>query len=589
MRDSMQEQEVSQDWPPSLAHLSSPQPAMDMVTIGEISSDSHRTYPGELMLYTMMVPYEEAEAFLGQTGEIGVRLNSGCSGTCPHLSHWGNGIFWGYGPGGARYESLVASWQDGFNAVFEPSPALLARYCLVPRNLANGTVCWDDPAGPTHDVVRVRPRSRYVDRRWDTPARVEIRREYLEDFLFQNECIAAATFYEGRFSTDDRGFALMMGEREQVIIERPGAYLDLRTVERRRADGMNQYAQVWGRRLVLRPECSPITDETDPELDWPGIGTVSSHSEAYKKLGPVGKIHFSDAVLVEFEGKQEFSIQPEDGSVTYGGQWSAGYCRRVGRNHIALELRKLYEGTPASIIRHYHRFAVDDGTARLDDETNGSRNVGMRAKELVYSYLDVADALASLSLALGLDFKPEELCGFDREDVDYVGWWCVPDFGPLFRVSPETTDQSTFLKRCLDIQKLLDRLSIPALRQLVLRLGIERKKASQLKQLRLLGTLCQFAEIAKKQGLDLGEDTDAVRDLWDEKQVLPFLDPVFALNGLRNKAGHVLVPSEIDETVAAFGIDVQSTATGWGQALDAVYDQLIVSLTTTTRLLAIST
>jgi hypothetical protein len=45
-------------------------------------------------------------------------------------------------------------------------------------------------------------------------ARVEILREYLEDYLLDNECVAMATQFEGRYSTGDPAFESVVGTPE---------------------------------------------------------------------------------------------------------------------------------------------------------------------------------------------------------------------------------------------------------------------------------------------------------------------------------------------------------------------------------------
>ena len=63
--------------------------------------------------------------------------------------------------------------------------------------------------------------------------------------------------------------------------------------------------------------------------------------------------------------------------------------------------------------------------------------------------------------------------------------------------------------------------------------------------------------------------------------MVPSLNKVFALNSLRILAAHLPGEEKNKKLVAAcevFGIDISSTATGWGSAIDVLYDGQIESL-----------
>src|SRR5512132_1068873 len=88
-------------------------------------------------------------------------------------------------------------------------------------------------------------------------------------------------------------------------------------------------------------------------LVWPGVeGPVSNCVARSLRLGD-GYVYVEDSVLADFEGRPEFSIYPESGSVGHGTQWSVSGVR-VGRNLIRLELKRLYEEARPDIVRHWH-------------------------------------------------------------------------------------------------------------------------------------------------------------------------------------------------------------------------------------------
>ena len=75
---------------------------------------------------------------------------------------------------------------------------------------------------------------------------------------------------------------------------------------------------------------------------------------------------------------------------------------------------------------------------------------------------------------------------------------------------------------------------------------------------------------------------------WNHENKLTELQSLFALNGLRDGQAHA--PSkEREMKIAAacevFGIDGTAMVTGWGYAIDAVYDQLSSDLSAIAQLI----
>lgn len=108
-------------------------------------------------------------------------------------------------------------------------------------------------------------------------------------------------------------------------------------------------------------------------------------------------------------------------SVGHNGWWSVGYCWRVGRDHIGLELRKLYEGAQFSVIKHYCAFAIKREIIADLDEGKKARNIGTRAHDLVKAYLELIAALQSICDASGLSFTGKEIGSFSSAEIQYKG------------------------------------------------------------------------------------------------------------------------------------------------------------------------
>jgi hypothetical protein len=72
-------------------------------------------------------------------------------------------------------------------------------------------------------------------------------------------------------------------------------------------------------------------------------------------FGVMEEVYVRDEVLLAYENRPEFDIHPETGMVGNGTWWNVSYCRKVGRDHIAIELRKLYEGAQFPVIKALRR------------------------------------------------------------------------------------------------------------------------------------------------------------------------------------------------------------------------------------------
>lgn len=129
-----------------------------------------------------------------------------------------------------------------------------------------------------------------------------------------------------------------------------------------------------------------------------------------------------DEVLIAYENRSEFDIQPEDGMVGHGTWWSVGYCWRVGRNHIGVELRKLYEGAQFSVIKHYCQYAVKKDSIPSPKNESDKRNIGIRASEIVEAYLALMDTLAAICDAAELPYTAEDIGSLSKSDIAHKGW-----------------------------------------------------------------------------------------------------------------------------------------------------------------------
>jgi hypothetical protein len=159
---------------------------------------------------------------------------------------------------------------------------------------------------------------------------------------------------------------------------------------------------------------------------------------------------------------------------------------------------------------------------------------------------------------------------------------------PLGFVIPLKMPQYDFVDRCKELCKLLENLKPGPMKQMLAQLSMGKEISAGFKSLKLLGTLCQLAQVAEQGGDDLVADRGQVVSRWDKNIVVPDMTPLFALNEIRHIDAHVTggnINSRLKELTEAFGLDIGNAREGWGLMLDAVYDKLSESLSSLARLL----
>lgn len=577
-------------WPKAVAHLREPYDdgASDHVIIAEVNEAPHNGYKGVRIVSTALIPLGLVYEVLSAPGGIGHEVRSWGPQPCVDEGQIYDTTFWIDGRNGhnERFQTLINSWKRHDREVLVPDNVLLMTYGLVPRHLADGTVCWDDPHGPIYDVLRVKSHINYGDKTGNPLGLITIRRDYLEDFCHLKACAPVVVYYEERFSSDDETFEPALNGREGDQFELPGRLLGMAVLNDGYHAAAPQMSRVWGTRLVFLPQARPITDAKDPELTWPD-GTEPMNYQRASMKWVYGYVR--DEVLKEYETSAEFQIHPESGGVSYGGWWGTSRTNRMGRDHIRLELKKLYEGCPPHVIAHWHRFAVPQMVAERDHAAHGNRNIATRAKNVLEAYLALTKALVCLADHTGMDYAQDDIGTLTSAEVAYGGWWAPAVMRPLYAVAPLAVSREQFLERGVSLFKLLELLKPAALRTIARQLRVPKEQIKEFASLKLLACICQLATIAKKQGHSLSEDPDAVVPRWSSKEEVPVLQSLFALNRLRVSQAHTPGnerEAKISSAAAIFGIDVKATASGWGHAIDVLYDRLSDDLSEIARLIS---
>jgi hypothetical protein len=573
-------------WPAPLAHCAKPlvDPTDDRVTIAEISSDPVNGFKGTRMLYTALVPVEDLHAVMTTIEGLGQGVSTGPGGRAfsPDGTH--APAFWVYGlKSTKRFESLINTWDNHNKEIILPDNDFLMNFNLMPRAIGDDTA-WDDLNEPRRDVVMSTPVSSFKIVEGYTNARITVLREYLDRYLIQKNCAAIATFWDERYSTDDPEVAALIAAKKFSFKQR-GRELWIKPL---RGLEFNQVSQVWGSAILLKPSGPPASRRMKPALRWPDFPNPIKVSEL-GRLPPLQTVFVKDEALIKYEDKPEYEIHPIRGSVGYESRWRVSYCHRVGRNHIELELRKIYEGAPDDVIEHFNKFAVPKAVAEKDEQQNGKRNVGIRAKEFIDSYLELAATLSKLAAALSVPSTQEAICKLDSVKINHSGWWTFPELTPLGNVMPVGMTRTAFLNSCKNVFSVIENLQEAPLRKTAIQLGLDNVAIKDFRSVRLFVAICQLAQLGKDAGFNLVKDSATITSLW--LPTSPFskdVEALFAVRDLRVTGAHNLGPKKHKEFVkplGIFGINENQCASGWGIAMDKVYDRLIVSLRSLNTLL----
>lgn len=578
-------------WPEWMADLSAENPlASDRVVVAEIQEAVD--YQRYRQTFTALVPVEHITEVLERPGGIGHEV----SASGPHPLDWRGE--WHYAP---RFwvdateslpdglEPLVVSWGAANQLVLWPDQGFLMTYGLIPRLVSTDiglTMHWDDPAGPRTDVVVAQVLSSH-NFGTHTAAYVAIDRSFLQDYATIRDKALVQVYYLGRTGPLTEEVRGALGSEKAVEFRLKGRLLDLQVLPGEREQPV--LAQVWGVRILLRPASAPISGARGEygNLTWPGISEPVT-SDSARQLAPYHIAYVRDTVLDVYEGRPEFTIYPESGSVSLGNQWSVSHTRRIGRDLIAVDLKKLYEGNRPETVHHWHEHVVDRSP---DGATMGeSPNVATRARRLVYGLAHLGAELAAVASTLfEQPVSASDFVGLDSRDLDYRGWWTAGHAEPITHHIPLELGKERFLARCDDLYKfVVEGLAERQLRRLLFALDFPATDLKDFRSLKLLDHLLRLAELANHTGLRLTEDRAELRARLSDQPGDSPIARLFALASLRQLSDHrsrASQPRKFDQALEAFGLDGAAYVGGWSTALDAVYDGLGETLDTAAALL----
>ncbi len=571
-------------WPTHLTHVPKERPWDDThVVVAEIRSIDERPHPGQRTTFSALVPMDEVDAVKESLAELSHEVSASGPHPSPRPGFTYDPRFWigATDLPSQEYEPLILSWSSHDKTVLLPDPRFLMTYGLAPRSAKGGFVFWDDPAGPVYEVVKVSSPSIWTFP-LATTATVSISRDYLQDYLTLRNMALVQVFWEIRWNRTDEAIEQRLGDKEAVDVSFADRLVQL---NRDLEDRQIVAAQVWGGRLVALPGELPVTENSLEKegLVWPGFADPVTDENA-ASMNSSGRVYVDDAVLGAYEGRPKFRVNPKSGSVSFGTQWSVSYCDRVGRNLIRLELKKLYEGVPPHVTRHWNKFAVEPLPDTAYPAVLKERNIAIRAEEVTFAVVTLGESLAALASSIGLsELKPEDFVGLRRSALEYHGWWTFEATDAISRHVPLNLPVDQFLDRCMSLNKLIvEGLAESKLRRTLQVIGVPGNAIADFRTLKLLDCIVRMAQVASATGLELSKEGKQIWDRLENDGTEPS-QPVaylFALYDIRILKAHIAGTRDerLADELTRFGVMPGEEAGGYGKILDNIYDALCVQL-----------
>jgi hypothetical protein len=566
-------------WPTSLTHITHENPWGDNhVVVAELRSFEGTPFHGYRRTISVLIPISK----LPEVKANLVRLENEVSASGPHPTPSDGQPyepkFWVGAQGllDLRYEPLVLSWSSHDRTVLFPDPGFLMTYGLTPRPGESSMILWDDPAAPSHEVVKVSAPSTWLFPSY-TPSHVSISRDYLQDYLTLRQMALVQVFWEQRCQPADEEIEGKLGAKDAVELTLPDRRIHLNRIT---SDPRTVSVQGSGARIIASPRALPISSNSlnVEGLAWPGFDGSVTYARAMR-MGFIDYVYVDDHVLDYYEGKPEYSVNPNSGSVQFGTQWSVSSCERVARNLIRIEIKKLYEGVPSRVTRHWHKFAVDPPPVAALPAALRERNIAIRAKEITYGVTRLGEALAAFAGSVGVQ---EDFVKLQRGMLDHHGWWSSTDTSAIAKHAPLDLAKDAFLERCLSLNKVVvEGLSERALRMTLHAICVPSTEIADFGSLKLLNCVVGMCLVANKTELQL---STAGGTVWnrlcnsdvDAKQPIPHL---FALYDMRLLKAHISEDRKIVTALQRFNVGSGETVAGYGRILDKIYDALSAELT----------
>ncbi|TLP67113.1 hypothetical protein FEE96_07130 [Parasedimentitalea maritima] len=478
-------------------------------------------------------------------------------------------------PNISGHDYVVASSGNGSFYTYHLAEKVWMTLGLSPRCIGGSDqkIIFDDLSLPEFGVAEGEISSSY---HFESSRNVSWRmsNEYLRNYLWMRGKYGTRVFFYEANITETPDITAMLGTETHVTLKPEGGWYDL-CVQRINSEVR---VQLWAVVCAISPEKCQL--QSADNLTWPGVSGVMNHQRA-NALMNTSVMYLCDSFLDRYEQNSFYDTTPFYGygswtcNPSYSGQWSFTDCRRIGRNLIKVGLRELYKGKPDREIVWAHSHVVAQGV--VDQTDLSEEHIVAKVQRFLEALLDLADGLAWLAEELGTaSVSCEELIGISREELSAERWLPYPKLSRLAQVAPLDMTEQQFLSRCKEIHELWQKLPNGVVRRIVDQGGHDVKTYKGFGSLKLLQIMTNVLERLNRNH----ETTANFSADHQDAEVIdrnPKLASLFLTADLRNADAHN--GGSVSQTLSDLGFDMSQTNSGYGRALDYVFDQNITSFT----------
>lgn len=480
-----------------------------------------------------------------------------------------------FNPSVSGCDYIVASWGDGSFYTYNLAEKVWMALGLVPRTVGgeHQKVIFDDLSLPEFGVAEGEISNEFY---WKPTRDVSwrIKNEYLRRYLWMRGAWGVRVFWYRKLLEDQQEVRALMSGETHFKWDADDGWCEVDLREHR--GGL--LLQVWGAVPAVSPELSPGLDAE--ALVWPDDDQPMTHDRA-SALVDLNYVYLQDSFLEKYEQSSFYDSTPirdQDGrwlcSPSYRGQWSFTDCVRVGRNLIRVRMRELYKPKPDIEIIHAHSFAItraEWGGVNFEEE-----HIVAKVHRFVTVLVAFDQRLREFCNAVGVECRVESLTGFSREELEANGWLSYPVLSRLGQVATLDMSQQAFLSRCKTINEILQKIPNGFLRSLLKRAGCKGDDVKGLGSLKLLQALYNIVVHLNENGEQVESFAgDDAPDDWARANET--FAPLFVLYDLRVADAHE-APAECLDALNRLGFDIALVNSGYGKALDCIFDKTILTL-----------
>lgn len=464
-----------------------------------------------------------------------------------------------------KTEPLVVSWCSGNHTTLMIDQGFLSAFKLTPR-LLDDEVLWDDLKEPEYGVVKNKLVSEY-EHRIHSESYVKVKKEYLALYLDFRKKVAVQVFTIKRNIEIDEEISFLLQENKYFKDESKQVNLRISRFDHKENIA---HLEINGFKILFE-ECEEVKEIAMGHY-WKGVEGLVTDWRARHEM-PFEYIYVSDKVLEKYEADTDYEVNPLSGCVSYRNQWSVSYCKRIGKNAIKIEIKKLYEGNNPAVIDYWNMFSI------YPSEIIEGDNIALKSERLVREFFLFGRLFTRLfNDILGTKYSAKEIIGLDEEYVEYTGWTEFSEFKTVAQyVDLKSLSKDQFLARGKNLYILFgENLKEKPLRNIVNMLGFPASVTQNFRSIKLLELIILYLQIAEESGLHPYHSKQILVDRALENKNFSSLVELSTLNSIRQLDAHKSNDSKakLNKALNDFGIQPNAISNNYADACWQMYDSI---------------